>query len=191
VNGTFCEMASARHAVREFRPDPVPREVLERIVLAAASAPSSENEQPWRFYLTSNETRQRLGTVVGQSTSYLAEYLDVLSPEAYDRAVSWFTSLGDAPVLVAIATPDSTDDFKLVNRLLSVGAALENLLLAATEEGLGACPFTFSFWVKDQVAEVLGVPDGESVVCIVALGWPTDAAPLVRPKRSDVAVWLD
>ena len=150
-----------------------------------------ETSSRGRFYVTTGKTRQDLGRIVAQTTVYLTEYMDVLGPEGYERAVRWFSSLGDAPVLVAIAAPDSVDEFKLVNRLLSVGAAIENLLLAARAEGLGACPFTFSYWVRDQLAELLGIPAGESVVSIIALGWPVEAQPPAALKRADVAIWLD
>ncbi len=187
----FYELTSARHCVRQFTTRPIDHEVLERIVHAAGQAPSSENEQPWRFYVTSGAARERLGEAVGQSTRHLAEYMDVLGPEHYERAAAWFTSLGDAPVLIGVSVPDSPDDFKRLNRLLSVGAALQSLLLAATEEGLGACPFTFSYWVKDEIAQALDLPAGETVVCVVALGWPVPTDVAAPARRSDIAVWLD
>jgi len=94
-------------------------------------------------------------------------------------------------VLIAIAIPDSEDEFKRMNRLISVGTALENLLLAAQIEGLGACPLTFSYWVKDEVSEVLEVPLGMSVVSIIALGWPAEVLQPAPEKRTDFAVWRD
>lgn len=187
----FYEVVSSRRSVRQFRPDAVSREALERVIASAASSPSSENEQPWEFYVTTGETRQALGRIVAQTTVYLTEYMDVLGPEGYKRAMTWYSSLGDAPVLVAVAVPDSEDHFKLTNRLLSVGAAIENLLLAAEAEGLGACPFTFAYWVKDEVSELLGLPDAQTVVSIIALGWPAEEHTPTPEKRADVAVWLD
>jgi len=185
------EVIASRRSVRAFQPKAVPRHVVERIISAAASAPSSENEQPWQFYVATGESRLRLGRVVAQTTVYLTEYMDVLGPERYEQAVSWYSSLGDAPVLIAVAIPDSEDEFKRMNRLISVGTALENLLLAAQIEGLGACPLTFSFWVKDEVSEVLEVPHGMSVVSIIALGWPAEVLQPAPEKRTDFAVWRD
>jgi nitroreductase len=186
----FNDVLASRHSVREFVPDEVPRDVLERVIRAAAQSPSSENEQPWTFYVTTGQARAALGAIVAQTTVHLNDYIDVLGPERYQTAVQWFTSFGDAPVLIAVATPDSENEFQLTNRLLSVGAALENLLLAATAEGLGACPFTFSYWVKSEMAELLGIESGHSVISIVAVGWPAGTKAPAPEKRDDVAVWL-
>jgi nitroreductase len=186
------EALAARRSIRQFRSAPVDRAIIERLVKAAASAPSARNEQPWNLYVTTGATRLELGRVVAQTTVYLREYVDSLGPDGYERAFTWYSSLGDAPVLVAVAVPESDDEFTSANRLLSVGAAIENLLLAATAEGLGACPFTFSYWVKSELAKTLGLPEGHTVVCVIALGWPASDEGTPRPaKRSDVAVWLD
>jgi len=193
--GTVLDINEAirtRHSVRQFRSDPVDRTVIERVLAAAAAAPSARNEQPWDFYVTTGDTRLELGRVVAQTTVYLREYIDSLGPEGMERAVSWYSSLGDAPVLIAVAAPESDDEFTSANRLLSVGGAIENLLLAATAEGLGACAFTFSYWVKSELGKTLGLPDGTSVVCVIALGWPAPGVESPRAtRRSDVAVWLD
>ena len=183
---------AARRSVRQFRPAPVDPAVLERVLKAASMAPSAKDEQPWRFHVAVGNTRLELGGILSQTTAYLGEYVETLGPEEYDRAVAWFSSLGDAPVLAVVTAPESEDEMTATNRMLSVGAALENLLLAATAEGLGACPFTFSYWVKGELSKKLSLPEGWSVACVVALGWPLPGAETVRrAKRSDVAVWLD
>ena len=187
----FYEVVGSRHSVREYRSGAVSREILERIIDSATHAPSAENEQPCRFYVTSGSVRAELGKVIAQTTVYLAEYIDVLGPDHYERAVHWFSSFGDAPVLLAIAVPKSATELQATNRAISVGTALENLLLAATAEGLGACPFTFSHWVKDEMAELLGVPEGHEILMVVAVGWPADIPAVAPSKRDDVSVWLD
>ena len=182
---------ASRRSVRHFDVKPVSRVTLERVLATTTLAPSARNEQPWRFYVAEGDTRLELGRVVSQTTAYIREYVDALGPEGYDRAVAWYSSLGDAPVLIAVTAPDSEDEFTATNRMLSIGAAIENLLLAATAEGLGTCVFTFSYWVKTELARVLSLSDACSVCCVIAVGWPSpDDRP--RPeRRSDVAVWLD
>lgn len=180
-----------RHSVRSYRSDPVPKDVLERLIAAAASAPSALNEQPWRFYVATGETRKRLGELMSQSTHYLEDYLTVLGHSATPEQLMWYSELGGAPVIVACTIPRTDDEFLLLNKHLSVGGAVENMLLAATAEGLGSCAITFSFWVRDEMARVLGIPDDRMIVSLVVLGYPTDEPALAPPHRRDVAVYLD
>jgi nitroreductase len=181
----------ARHSVRNFRPDPVPRELAEKLVAAASMAPSSLNEQPWTFYCCEGETRLLLGKLVAQTTIHLSEYMEVLGPKRYEDAVEWFSSLGDAPLLIAVASPDPDSGLTAINRYLSLGAALENLLLTVVDVGLAACNITLSYWVREEMAELLHLPEKESIVFIVAVGYAGDVPPAAPVKRTDAAVWLD
>lgn len=181
----------ARHSVRNFKPDPVPHELTEQLITAASAAPSSMNEQPWTFYCCEGETRVRLGRIVAQTTIHLSEYMEVLGPEHYDDAVRWFSALGGAPLLIAVACPNPDSDLTAINRYLSLGAALENLLLTVTAVGLAACNLTLSYWVREEMAELLGLPPEQSIVFIVAVGYASDAAAESPAKRTDTAVWLD
>jgi nitroreductase len=181
----------ARHSVRHFRPDPVSRAVVERCVDAARHAPSSMNEQPWEFYCCRGESRTALGGIIAQATVHLSEYMEMLGPKRYEDAVEWFSSLGDAPVLIAVSCLSPDSEFSAMNRYLSIGSAVENFLLAATAQGLGSCSITFSHWVKDEMAELLGVPEGSEVVSVIALGYPSDVPTASPEKREHIAVWLD
>ena len=186
----FQELVSTRHSVRSFRPDPVPRELIERVLRAAAMAPSAMNSQPWHFYVATGTTRAELGGILAQSTVHLQDFIDVLTPEKRGEAEAWYSSLGDAPVVIAVAMKCAEGEFETLNRHLSVGAAIENLLLAATDLGLATCNVTFSFWVRGELGELLGVGDDESIIAIVAMGYPGDAPPLAPPRDFDVATYL-
>jgi len=187
----FWETVTSRHSIRDFDGQGAERSAIERVIAAARQAPSAANEQPWRFLVVQGEARAELGGIIAQSTVHLSEYMDVLGPERYEAAVTWYSSLGNAPVLVVVAAPRSKVEFEAMNRHLSVGAAIENLLLAATNEGLGACNVTFSHWVKSDLSAALGLSDAEEVVSIVALGHPSDIPPACPPVKPDDTVWLD
>ncbi len=186
----FLDVVAARHSVREFIDRPVGHDVLQRLFEAASMAPSALNEQPWRFYVAEGETRARIGEIMAQSTVYLADYIDVLGPERYEEASHWYTDLGGAPLIIGITIPRTEDESTLIGRTISVGAAVENLLLAATNEGLGACMVTFSFWVRDELAEAFGLEDDRVVVGLIVLGYPGE--PPEAPAHSrDVAVFRE
>lgn len=187
----FWETVTSRQSIRDFDDRPVERAVIERVLEAAKLAPSSTNEQPWHFVVVQGESRIRLGEIVAQSTVHLSEYMDVLGPERNEAAVTWYSSLGNAPVVVAVSAPRSSVEFQAMNRYLSVGAAIENLLLAATSEGLGACNVTCSYWVKNDLSAVLGLSDNDELVSLIALGYPSDVPSVNPPVKPDDTVWLD
>jgi nitroreductase len=188
---TFQELVRARHSVRDFASKPVEHEKLQRVIRAAQLAPSAQNEQPWRFFVAQGKARKKLGELISQTTIHLTEYMDFLGPEGYETAARWYSELGKAPVLVCIASPGVEDALLKLNRHLSVGAALENLLLAVVDEGLAACNITFSHWVEDEIADYLGLPDDWEVLTIVALGYPGEGEAAAHERRTDDAVWLD
>lgn len=187
----FWDVVHERHSVRDFKDQSVPRDCVERLIQAAALAPSAANAQPWRFYVANGETRRALGKLIAQTTIHLTEFMDVLGPERYEEAVAWFSTLGNAPTLIAVVTPTTDDALEMLNRHLAVGAAVENLLLAAVAEKLGACNITYSHWVEDEIAELLGLDEQDAVVSVVAIGWPSDVLPAAPGHNPDVAVWLD
>jgi nitroreductase len=181
----------SRHSVRDFTDEPVSREALERVVAAASLAPSSRNEQPWKFYVITGETRKEVGTIIAQTTIHLSDYMEVLGQAGYEDAVTWYSSLGDAPALIAVASPASDEALLRLNRHLSVGAAVENMLLACVGEGLAACNITFSHWVEDELADKLGLPEDWEILTVIAVGFPGSNPPLAPAHSADVAVWLD
>jgi len=184
----FYEVLEGRRSVRRYSDRPVSHDVLERVVRAAELAPSSMNQQPWTFHVCSGQTRVAVGEIIAQTTVHLTEYMDVLGPERYEEAIGWYTSLGDAPVIMVVTMPATHTEFDELNRTLSVGCAIENLLLAATAEELGSCNITFAFWVADEMKELLGVDDEERLAAVIAIGHPAER-PAATPRRTDDVFW--
>jgi nitroreductase len=181
-----------RHSCRAFRPDPVPRDELEKLVAAAKEAPSAFNEQPWHFYVTSGESRARVGEVMAQSTRYLDEYIDVFGQDFYDMAVQWYSDLGHAPVIVVCTMPASKDEHERAERIFAIASAVQNMLLAATDLGLAACNISFGHWVADELLEAVHAPDGVELAGLVVLGYPNDdfsGAP--AHDAPDVSTFMD
>lgn len=177
----FYDVVNDRHSTREFADTPVPHEVVERLLAAAAMAPSAMNAQPWRYYIAAGDVRERVGEAVAQATTHLQEFVDVLPPDHLQDAVRWYSELGGAPVIVVVAMHTAEGELDEINKLLSIGGSIENFLLAATAEGLGACSITFTYFVRDDIARIVEVGPEETVVSIIALGYP--GAPQVSPPH--------
>lgn len=146
------EAIKRRRSVRQYKNEFVEEEKLNRVLEAARLAPSAENRQPWRFIVvTDPKVKKRLR-------------------KSYDY--EWFLS---APlIIIACALPreawvrqDGEEYWKV-----DVAIAVQNLILAATEEGLGTC------WIGDfnekEAKKALGVPKDVRVVAMMPLGYPDE-----------------
>jgi len=174
MNHPAIDAILRRRTVRDFRPDPVPYELLELVVRAACNAPTSGNLQPWEFY-----------RVV---TPSVRERLVAATFGGYSRTAPSQAWLADAPeLLVVCCDPVRTtarygEDGPRYARL-DVAAAIENMLVAATALGLG------SAWVggfrEAEVRQALGLDPDLEPVGIVAIGYPRTEPP--APYRLPVA----
>ncbi|MFQ5855879.1 MAG: nitroreductase family protein [Anaerolineae bacterium] len=156
------EAIHSRRSVRAFTDEPVPEELLREVLQAAAGAASSGNIQPWGFVVVQDSHRlQALGAlapgIIGQPTAVVAICLDV------ERAERLGGALG--PKLAWI----------------DIGLATQNLLLAAHDLGLGACPI--GSFHREATALFLDLPSSVQPVLLMALGYPRvkPASPGRRP----------
>jgi len=155
-----------RRSVRTFTPEPVSRGQVLEILRAGSWAPSGLNNQPWRFAIVFDAAvRGRLA----QLTRYgrVIEAAPVCLPVFMDREVGYHE----------------------VKDHQSIGACIENLLLAAHAQGLGAVWLGEILKSAAEVREVLGLPANLELMAVVAVGYPKGAvkAP-ARRKLSELIV---
>lgn len=191
--GLFATMYSAR-ALRRFKPDPVPDDVLFQLLDAAIRAPSGQNAQDWRFILVRDREHKRKMQDWAEipwrryrARFASAEQIDTLprSQRLSLRSVEHLVHhLGETPVIIVVlglkgrhSTPGG-----------STFPAVQNLLLAARGMGLSGSVFNFPLSREDALRDMLGIPDNNEVYCVVPLGYPTDRhGPLGRkPVRQVV-----
>ncbi|MBN1433939.1 nitroreductase family protein [Candidatus Fermentibacterales bacterium] len=186
------ESIAARTSIRKFRSDPVPEESLRAILLAATQAPSGKNKQPWRFVVVGPERRQEMIRVMREGIARRkADGVDTGSAE-------WTAnSMEQAPVTVFVYYPDGSDAWEIERELYflnvvdiqSIGAAIQNMLLAARELGLGSLWICDVFYAYGELKSWMGA-SGE-MIAAVSLGYP-DESPAPRPRMSvdEVTAWL-
>ena len=155
-----------RQSKRAYLSDPVPNDVLERVLEGARWAPSCANNQPWRF-------------VVARSPDALARAHEALSRGNH----AWVPA---APVLIAVVASQADDrtrkDNGVAYYLFDCGLAVENLLLAAVEEGLMGHPM--AGFNADRVKDAFAIPDEYDVICLISLGYPGDISLLDETTRA-------
>jgi nitroreductase len=184
-----------RRSIRKYLKDPVPPEVIQKIMTAALWAPSGSNTQPWRFYVAWGKSRDDLIQAMIKVSGPEAP-----SMEAYDQLVervdqmradmiqnntveagsirsseegAKFIRYGSirfyqAPVVIIVATPKHMGG----SSHQSIGAAVQNILLAAHAEGLATCWLGMPMAFKDTIIEVLSIPDDVELVTSISLGYP-------------------
>jgi len=187
----FRDVLANRHSVREFNETPVPRTTVERVISAAGHAPSAMNSQPWRFHIATGEARVRVGQTIAQATVHLSEYIDVMGADLYEQAVRWYSELGGAPVVIGVSMAISDDDSTQADILLSIGAAIENLLLATVDEGLAACNVTYTQWVRDELQRDFGIAEDRVLVSVIVLGHAAQSEVASPTRNADIADWLE
>jgi coenzyme F420-0:L-glutamate ligase/coenzyme F420-1:gamma-L-glutamate ligase len=186
----FKDAVFGRRSVRAYTDDPVDPEALRRVIRAAGYAPSSWNSQPWHFHVAQGAARDRVTEVMSHGTVYLDEYVETLAPEMAEHAKSFFADLGRAPVIIATSIETSDESMESINRSMATGCAVQNLLLAAQDEGLATCAVTFSFWVRDELADVFQVADDREIVALILVGHAA-VTPDDPGRSEEIATFLE
>ncbi len=173
-----------RRAVRKYKPDPVPRAVIEELLDAAIQAPSAMNAQPWAFAVI--EGPEGLKACCDRAKAYALGLLDGPFP----HAIAWLGSEVDifygAPVLLVVcATSDSRQAAQ------DCCLAAQNLMLAAFARGLGTCPIGLARpWLsREDTKQELGIPKEWNPVFPVVVGQPAEEP--ARPDRHPAQIlWV-
>ncbi len=174
----ILEHLKRRRTVRSFRPDAIPQATLDVLFEAAMWAPSHGNAQPWEFVVVGPEARAHLLSMFRAKADELLADPDL--PEPRRRAITALKEdFGGAPLLVAVVSRAPADDLEKLENPLSTATAVQNLCLAAWDEGIGAV--WLSFGAAPPVRGVLQIREGETVVALLAVGFPAEV-PTAPPR---------
>jgi nitroreductase len=186
----FAGDVSRRRSVRSFRNTPVPREIIEQCIAAAAAAPSGANRQPWHFVAVANaevKAKIRVAAEAEEQRFYQErapkEWLDALAPLQTDAHKPF---LEDAAWLIAVFAQrvlPLADGAQAKNYYVpeSVGIATGFLLAALHNAGLATLTHTPS--PMTFLRDVLGRPKSERAYMLVVAGYPQDNVEVPDIKR--------
>ena len=174
-------MIAERRDIRRFRPDPVPDEVLERVLAAAHRAPSVGLMQPWRMIvIRGSGPRLAIRQVVQRERLRQAERFDERARQFLDQKIE---GIVEAPLGVCVCCDHGQTGEEILGRgtipdtdLYSTACAIQNLWLAARAEGLGVG--WVSFYRLDDLRTILSIPQRVDPIAYLCLGWPDE-----RPVR--------
>ena len=151
------ECVRARIETREFKPDPVPEPVIQKLLEAGRWSPSQRNRQPWHFIVVQNrDTLKQLGAMA-PSGPYLA----------------------DAALAIVVVTEGARAP------LIDGTRAISSIQLVAWAEGLGSC--WIGGVDREGVKRLLDIPEACELVTVLPFGYPADGAKALRKRRKPLA----
>jgi len=182
-----------RRSIRKFKADAIPEETLRQILLAATQAPSGKNKQPWHFVVVREDKRAEMVRIMREAIARFAE-------QGVDTGSSKWTVkvMAQAPVTVFVFNPyaehgaGETGPDSAVWDIVdgqSIGAAIQNMLLAAQELGVGSLWICDVFYAYKELCAWLC--QTTQMIAAVSLGIP-DEAPGPRPRKAvdEVTAWF-
>ena len=196
----IIEAINQRKSIRGFKPDPVSKEVLVKILESACRAPSAMNTQPWEFTVITGAVLDKLRSAIvdklqkgepmepelqvvswSNDSIYRTRQIELakalfklmdIPREDLQKRLVWLERgfrFFDAPVGILLLTDTSLSE---TGPLLDIGAAMQNLCLAALNFGLGTCVEDQSVLYPEVLREIAGVPDNKRILMSIAIGYP-------------------
>ena len=197
----FLDVVSRRRSMRDFKPDPVPRELIESVFGTAQRAPSNCNTQPWFVHVVTGETLEQLrqelpakfaAGEIALDFPYDGQYEGVYKERQYASATALYDSLGiardqkaernawfmrnfsffDAPAVAFFTLPTGFG----LREACDLGMFAQTVMLGLTAHGLGSCPQTALAFLANVIRPALSLGDHEQLMFGMSFGYPTDTA---------------
>jgi nitroreductase len=183
---SFFDVVLRQRACRSFAPDPVPDDLIAKLLEAATHAPSAENRQPWVFLVVRRDNlRETIGSIYlrawdSGAREHSSGRLDERLLTEVDEGARG--GVASAPVLIVVCGDSEKSHPQALAS--SIFPAVQNLLLAAGAVGLGSALTTLAVIDRGGVSRLLELPDHIVPMALVPVGWPSRT--LGPPRREPV-----
>lgn len=170
-----------RRSCRAYKTQPVPRELIEKLLHSAVMSPSACNRQPWNFTVVAN--KEKIGELGKKVMANLVTPASSNKPVADKKEMPFY----GAPLLIIIC---AEKDYKWAK--IDVGIAAENIMLAAHSLGLGSCYIGFALALNNDAAalEELGIPANCEVIAPLVFGYPDETPKFNGRKEARILKWI-
>ena len=203
-----------RKSIRKFKNTPIPKEDIIELLNAGTHAPSPKHQQNWNFVVVTNrELINKMADIVTESHENLGEIAKTEKDRKIHMSViKYYTCFRNAPAVVIVYGSEyKMIEYKILKEnnapqevldvLVSpqsaaqgIGAAVENILLAATEMGYGTCYMTGPTHAKAKLEELIGFnKEGFELMSMISLGVAEDDTPNQPPRKplEEVVTFID
>lgn len=169
---SLYDLIISRRSIRQFKQEPVSRDILQKFINASRLAPSAANRQPLEFVIVDEEKIRKEVFTCLKWAAYIA-------PEGNPKP-------GHEPVAYVVVLVNS--EIREKGFEWDVGAAIENMILAALEKGIGSC------WLlsvdREKLREILNIPENYKIDSVLALGYPNEN-PVIEDMKDSIKYWKD
>ena len=193
-----------RHSIRKFKDQDIPMDDIKELIKAATYAPSGKNAQNWHFVVIKNTNKiKEIANIVEHKNAELASYTDDEGlKKSFTKFVKYHTVFKNAPILIIVFAShyESTGlellkakeaSSKELHKLLrpspgiqNIGAAMENLLLAAANMGYGGCWMTGPNYANKEIEEYINLDkEGYYMAAMTPLGVPEESELKSPPRK--------
>ncbi len=180
-----------RRSIRKYTQDSIHREVIVELLEAAIAAPSAKNRQPWKFYILESVEKEDFLAEMERGLVRERDGNSILPDSRYGLpdAFNSLKIMREAPVLIVIENTNGTSPFSYIDTdrrvseicdSLAIGAAIQNILLTATEKGLGTLWIANTCFAYEELVSYMGLK-GQLIGAIV-VGVPNEH-PTARPRK--------
>ena len=198
------EAIKNRRSIRSYKPDSIPKDIINSIIEAGNQAPSRGRMedgiiqfQPWRFVVVEDpEFRLKLIQTTAPIWKQMIEGMKESQPEMYEETMTNYESMDEpkdviyygAPVIIFVIGP--------TDYAVSCALACENIMIAATSLGLGSCYVGFGSMVTSNpnVIEALEIKEGERIYGPIVLGYPgnesSEIAGTQQKRKEPRITWI-
>ena len=203
-----------RKSVRQFKDTPVPKEDIIELLKAGTYAPSPKHQQNWHFVVLQNrDIINKMADIVTKSHENIGQLAkNEKDFKRHMSVINYYTCFKHAPVVIIVYSceykmieykilKDKPECKELYNMATSsqaeiqtIGAAVENLLLAAANMGYGACYMTGPVHSRDKIYEVMGHDETKGeLMALIPVGVPEDSSAPQPPRLplEDVVTFID
>lgn len=212
---TLQEVLANRYSCRAYQPEPVPRKIIEQMLLAAQRTASSCNTQPWRVHIVSGGARDQLAEQLYAEArdhpreagdfDFPVRFVNEFRERRYTCGMQLYDSLGIARDDKAARMQQMLENYRFFGAphvalifneadlgaygVVDCGAYVTNFMNAATALGLGTVPQAAIACYPHIVKPFVQAPDHHQLLCAVSFGWPNHHHPInqFRTQRAELA----
>ena len=179
-----------RQSIGRVKPDPVPRELIERILESAVHAPNHRLTEPWRFHVFTGKGRGELARARAEIARLQAEAEGESDELAAGRISRERKKAFRAPVVIAVICEDGREEVETLENYASFACAVQNMQLTAHSLGLAAMWRTGPVAYHEHMRRFFGLREGDTVVAHLYVGYPDmGARPRRRQPAKEKTVW--